>query len=304
MPRTLSRRAFTLIELLVVISIISILIGMLLPAVQKAREAAARISCANNLHQIGLAMQNYAGDYDNHFPPSRMGEGLATWAVLILPYLEQNNLYNQWNLGQSYFQQNTVAQQTPVKGYFCPSRRSASDPPNVSISGDIPPTLAGSGGGSGTGSGTSSSTNIPGALGDYAVVVDPTGTDTPSVATSSLTGSFQIGSGYSLFSFTDGLSNTILVGEKQVPVSSAGVGWWDCSTYDGEYIQCSSRAASTTYPLTVNPQNTSWSFGSRHTSVVMFCFGDGHVQGLPVTINPLTFQLLGTRNDGMVIPPY
>src|SRR5271155_3625191 len=102
------RRAFTLIELLVVIAIISVLVGMLLPAVQKAREAAARISCANNLKQIGLAMHNYAFDYER-FPPSRQAEGLATWAVLILPYMEQSALYNQWNIGQSYFLQNNVA---------------------------------------------------------------------------------------------------------------------------------------------------------------------------------------------------
>lgn len=290
------RRGFTLIELLVVISIISMLIGMLLPAVQKAREAAARISCTNNLKQIGLAMHNYAGDYysDNpRFPPSRLGEGMATWAVIILPYLEQNNLYNQWNIGESYFLQNNVARLTPVKGYFCPSRRSAQDAVMGSTSGDIPPT-----------SGTNG-TNIPGALADYAVVVDPSGTDVPiPPALTSLSGSFQIASGYTLLSFSDGLSNTLLIGEKQVPQNDAGIGWWDCSTYDGEYIQCSSRAAAASYPLTVNPQDTGWKFGSRHISTVLFCFGDGHVQPLPVTIDPYTYQLLGTRNDGMVIPPF
>src|SRR5580658_816138 len=113
MSRKNSRRAFTLIELLVVISIISVLIGMLLPAVQKAREAAARISCTNNLKQIGLAMHNYAFDFER-FPPSRQAEGLATWAVLILPYLEQSNLYNQWNIGLPYFQQNNIARMSPV----------------------------------------------------------------------------------------------------------------------------------------------------------------------------------------------
>jgi prepilin-type N-terminal cleavage/methylation domain-containing protein/prepilin-type processing-associated H-X9-DG protein len=287
-----SQYGFTLIELLVVISIISVLIGMLLPAVQKAREAAARLSCTNNLKQIGLAMHNYSFDCDNHFPPSRLGEGLATWAVIILPYLEQNNLFNQWSMGQSYFLQNNVARLTPVKGYFCPSRRSANDPPNASISGDVPSNSGGS------------AQNVPGALGDYAVVIDPSGTDEPSITTQNLTGSFQIGQGYALLSFTDGLSNTLLVGEKQVPLPNAGVGWWDCSIYDGEYFQCWSRAASAAYPLTVNPQDTGWKFGSRHTSNVMFCFGDGHVQGLPATINPLTLQLLGTRNDGQVIPLY
>jgi prepilin-type N-terminal cleavage/methylation domain-containing protein len=289
MTQRIRHSAFTLIELLVVISIISVLIGMLLPAVQKAREAAARISCANNLKQIGLAMHNYAGDFER-FPPSRPGEGLATWAVIILPYMEQSNLYNQWNIGLPYFQQNNVARMSPVKSYFCPSRRSAADPPTTSISGDYPS--------------SATSTNIPGALGDYAVVIDPSGTDEPSVTTPNLSGSFQLGLGYSLLSFTDGLSNTLLVGEKQVPIGDSGVGWWDCSTYDGEYIQCSSRAASVSYPLTVNPQDTGWKFGSRHTSVVMFVFGDGGVRALPASINPLTLQLLGTRNDGQVIPSY
>ena len=285
-------RGFTLIELLVVISIISILIGMLLPAVQKAREAAARISCTNNLKQIGLAMHNYAFDYNDHFPASRMGVGYATWAVTILPYMEQGNLYNQWNLGQTYFLQNNIARMSPVKSYFCPSRRSANDPPNVSISGDIPPGTNGVG------------NNVPGALGDYAVVIDPSGTDEPSITTPSLSGSFQIGMGYPLLSFTDGLSNTLLVGEKHIPLQDNGVGWWDCSMYDGEFIQCSSRAAGIAFPLTVNLQDTGWKFGSRHTSNVMFVFGDGHVQGLQASINPLTLQLLGTRNDGQVIPPY
>jgi prepilin-type N-terminal cleavage/methylation domain-containing protein len=287
----ISRRAFTLIELLVVISIISVLIGMLLPAVQKAREAAARISCANNLKQIGLAMHNYAGDFER-FPPSRLGEGLATWAVIILPYMEQGNLYNQWNIGLPYFQQNNIARMSPVKSYFCPSRRSANDPPTVSISGDFPINTGGT------------ATNIPGALADYAVVIDPSGTDEPSITTPNLSGSFQIGYGYSLLSFTDGLSNTLLVGDKHVPIGDNGVGWWDCSSYDGEYIQCSSRAASIPYPLTVNPQDTGWKFGSRHTSHVMFLFGDGGVRAIPATINPAILQLLGTRNDGQVIPPY
>jgi prepilin-type N-terminal cleavage/methylation domain-containing protein len=149
------RGGFTLIELLVVIGIIALLMGLLLPAVQKARESANRISCANNLKQIALAMHHYHLDTE-HLPPRCVGDSGATWAVLILPYLEQDNLLKRWDLSRSYYDQGDVARLTPLSIYFCPSRRSASVA-GVSASGDQR-WLGGDNFGP----------NVPGALSDYA----------------------------------------------------------------------------------------------------------------------------------------
>jgi prepilin-type processing-associated H-X9-DG protein len=117
-------------------------------------------------------------------------------------------------------------------------------------------------------------------------------------------GAFQSGTGNTFDSFTDGLSNTLLVGEKHVPMGKEGRPAWDCSIYDGRMSKCSSRAAGRLFPLTTDLRNLGWLFGSRHTGVVNFVFADGHVKALPERIDPWILELLAVRNDGQVIPDY
>jgi prepilin-type N-terminal cleavage/methylation domain-containing protein len=308
-----ARRAFTLIELLVVIAIISVLIGMLLPAVQKAREAANRMSCSNNLKQIGLAMHMHHNDHDR-LPPSRYGSHVlvlqpgeaynpelfagASWAVAILPYLEQQALLSQWGSRMDYFLQPAAVRQTPVKGYFCPSRRSAGSA-GPSVSGDVPHAYP-----MGSHDYPPPRIHHPGALGDYAVVVDRSGQDYTDEIVTQLRGPFRNDKGFAFNGFNDGLSNTLLVGDKHVPAGKEGAGPWDSSVYNGFRYRSFCRAASRSLPPAAHPNDTGWKFGSRHTGVVMFCFADGGVRSLSVTINPLTFELLGMRNDGQVISDY
>jgi prepilin-type N-terminal cleavage/methylation domain-containing protein len=240
-PRA-ARPAFTLIELLVVIAIIAVLIGLLLPAIQKVREAANRISCANNLKQLGLAVHNYHSARNN-LPPDRVANDWVTWAVLLLPYLEQDADYGLWDLTWRYAEQpaktSSAADPAPhdFKVFFCPSRRT---PGTLSVSYTLT-----------TGAGPTVVAR-PGGLSDYASVAGtannegamrialPTGT-VNGKPVSGNTAFNNSGLGARVLGFTsqtnfasisDGTSNTLLIGEKYVRPRSFQGKNEDRSVYD------------------------------------------------------------------------
>jgi prepilin-type N-terminal cleavage/methylation domain-containing protein/prepilin-type processing-associated H-X9-DG protein len=289
------RCGFTLVELLVVIAIIGVLVALLLPAVQAAREAARRTQCLNQLKQIGIAMHNYNDTYDN-LPNSRR-DASFTWMVPILPYVEQPALYDQWKQGPSFNSQVQIAREARIKGYFCPSRRAAAQAQIITEDMD--------GGGSTTGT-----------PGDYAACASNSSITTGDYWQNRANGCFTVWNrmtdpatdppfkrGTRFAEITDGTSNTILVGDKHVAQKHLH----DPSKGDGQAFNGdkghSFRTMGTNVLLSKGSNDLSTGrFGSWHPGATNFVLVDGSVRGLSNSTAGQTLGWLAGVNDGNVIP--
>ncbi|MDY3556052.1 DUF1559 domain-containing protein [Gemmata sp. JC717] len=330
------RRGFTLIELLVVIAIIAILIGLLLPAVQKVREAAARMSCSNNMKQIGLALHN-CHDQNQKLPPgcsndvAPFGNGSngwgSSWKVYILPFLEQDNIFRQWQFNNSsgYTNGTNMSQTAPlvhrntIKPYRCPS----SPLPDF----------------------YSSSYN-GGAIQMFSSYVGVAGSAIASdVAnmTECCNGSGNLVSGagvlypnsqVKLTDISDGTSNTILVGEQSDHLRDASnqpiTGAYTAITSQGPHgwtMGCATSGSGNVNIRTFNCTTVRWQinqrglgnsaangtnenagtnipFSSGHSGGAQMLMGDASVRFVSASTPLQTLQWLATRAGGEVIPNF
>jgi len=279
-----TRSAFTLIELLVVIAIIAVLIGLLLPAVQKVRGAAANASCKNNLHQIVLASMNYESA-NGKLPPGlnyNADTGVGSFSgelALLLPYLEQGAIYNL--IPSSLFSPTSgvwwgagwTAANNPVKSFQCPAD-------DLTVNCDVfaylyyygyyieggvfgpVPTL-----------GCTNYIGCAGSLGDSDIYFQTGGTGNVSEATyyGQFVGVYADTYGIRLVSIVDGTSNTMAFGET--------LGGTDSGARDYKYSWMGAGGLALAWGL-IEP--TSWtSYGSKHTGTVNFAFCDGSVRSIP-----------------------
>ena len=238
--------AFTLVELLVVIAIIGVLVALLLPAVQSARESARRASCTNNLHQIGVALQSLHNDHQK-LPPSRYFNGYPTWFAILLPYVEEQNLGQLWHLEEPFYADgNKTARETSVDIFRCPSRGG----PDLVVdsqgnSGDIV-TL----GASGDYAGNAGSDNP---RGEFPAYWYPHANGVLITARMFFIPNYPDRRWQSEISFqriTDGLSKTLLVGEKHIPYGNLDA---QGSLYNGDNQNNCARVAGRHAPLAGDP---------------------------------------------------
>jgi prepilin-type N-terminal cleavage/methylation domain-containing protein len=336
------RRGFTLIELLVVVAIIGVLVGLLLPAVQKVREAASAVRCQNNLKQVALATTDYHDVY-GAYPPARIADapapppshspipttvppphtaplddGYATWLVRILPFIEQANAHARWDLTAPYAGQPAEVRSHVVPAYLCPSRRGPDQAvgettigaPIVLPCGCQFPGLPIPGG---------AVTDYAGNMGDLSAGASGLPSDfywggngTGVIITSR--GVFE-GRARAwldkvrIADITDGTSNTVLVGELHVPRGRLSAVPENGPAYDGARFYYSARVGGPGVPLAAGPDDDVlgmglFAFGSWHAGVCHFAFADGRVVAVRTTISTDVLSRLCNRQDGQPVPDF
>ena len=265
-----AKKAFTLVELLVVIAIIGILIALLLPAVQTAREAARRIQCVNNLKQVGLAINLYH-DARKNYPSGRNTRDFmgVSWAFRLTPYLEEQAIFDAY---RDEFRvdapENAIAMRSPISSYFCPSRRPPAADRNFDNNNDAPLVMGAAAGG------------------DYAANPGTYYNYSPNRE-----GKIDRERAGPIFTFSeiksrqveDGLSKTFGVGERHIPPADTTAPPELVHLFQGD---CAFMAADTPWGLFADTRRgladsrndrSRSKYGSKHPSVTLFVFLDGHV---------------------------
>jgi len=326
-----SRRAFTLIELLVVIAIIGLLMALILPAIQRARESASRLICQNNLRQLAIATLHYHHDY-GVFPPARLafrpGEvppyavspdlDLPTWLVRIMPYIERDADFANWQLTSSFGWHSEEVRRKVVSMYLCPTRRSADQAvvESTIVGGMMLPCGCGFPG-----------TLVPGgATTDYAANLGDLSPGSSGLPTDFYWGGRGTGVMISsrpkdggrsdgwidrirIEDIRDGTMHTVMIGEMHIPHDKLAVAPDNGPAFDGSRFYQSARVGGLGVPLSTGPHDNVngmglFAFGSWHPGLCQFVFVDGHVAAIKTSISSEVLSRLCNRNDGKALPDF
>jgi prepilin-type N-terminal cleavage/methylation domain-containing protein len=320
------RLGFTLVELLVVIAIIGVLVSLLLPAVQSAREAARRIQCSNHLKQFGLAVHNF---HDTNRELPNLGHGWwwhinfangnlpngtpiytntggqlvrnrhigMGWGYQILPFMEQQNVYDGGNLPTNY-QKSILAIRTPITEHFCPSRRGRRllpvngewySEPNVYPRGSLG--------------------NYPHAPTDYAACCLDNNGRLGAMVRITNPANLDSNDGYEPTNFAsiiDGTSNTLFIAEKRLNVTYINQYQGDdnegyTSGFDHDTVRFGDRAFPPLRDIKATSADGAQRFGSSHPAGFNALMGDGSVRLMSYTVNNVMFEFICRREDGNTV---